>query len=183
MTFPKSGAGGSAPPGNPGSGGVALGAYGSPEGAAPNPGCGGTPNGSAGDGVGPAGSEGSAAGGTARADGNEEDDSEEDGTAGAASAGNEPGRAEDAGADGADGTCADCGEGDAVVGTGARRALFGPFGRPACSKKYGVALGVRLSALNINSSGVGVPNNSAKSVGAGRTSASFGNGLAAKGGV
>lgn len=42
---------------------------------------------------------------------------------------------------------------------------------------------MRLSALNINSSGVGVPNNSANSVGAGRTSASFGNGLAANGGV
>ncbi len=35
----------------------------------------------------------------------------------------------------------------------------------------------------MSSSGVGVPNSSAKSVGAGRTSASFGNGLAAKGGV
>jgi len=42
---------------------------------------------------------------------------------------------------------------------------------------------VRESALSISSSGVGVPNNSAKSVGAGRRSASLGTGLAAKGGV
>ena len=167
-TLPKFGAGGRAPPGNAGTGGVELGAYGKPDGAAPNPGCGGKPIGAAGDGT----------DGAERAD---EDGSAPAGIAGEASAGNEPGSGAEDGAKGndVDGTCATCG----AAALGVNGAALGAFGSPACSKKYGVELGVRESALSINSSGVGPPNNSAKSVGAGRTSASFGNGLAAKGGV
>src|SRR6478609_11473577 len=139
-TLPKSGAGGRAPPVNPGTVGGELGAYGKPDGAAPNPGCGGTPTGAAvdeTDGRGIADVDGSAP----------------DGIAGVASAGNEPGSGAEDGASGADanGTCADC-RAAALGVTGASGAPLGALGSPACSKKYSVALGVRESALSINSS-------------------------------
>jgi hypothetical protein len=117
-------------------------------------------------------------------EGTEPEGTEPEGTEPEATAGTD-GAAPD-GAEGTEGTDADGvgaeGSGVDADGTGAGGAPPGAFGMPACSKKYGVALGVRESALNISSSGVGVPKSSAKSVGAGRMSASFGNGLAARGG-
>ena len=94
------------PPGNPGLGGSALGAYGRPEGAPPNPGCGGKPEGTE-----PEGTDGAA-----EPEGTEPEGTEPEGTDGAA----DP-----------EGTETICGDGTVDDGTGAGGVPPGAFGRPA----------------------------------------------------